>query len=247
MPHMRIQFWGKNINQDTSLLSLRNMVDKFKPDYIYMTIRRRYEDWLPDIASIKVPKIFVEMDTWHYSPKDPWYSQFDILKCRCPWWNDWQKVPFFQWSVPEKAFPVKVMDRKERAYFIGQWRKRKYPSRVSIKRGYDDRIRFYKIERQAYWESLHAAGALVCPTESVFGDFIPAKLFEYLASGAAVITNCNLKRAGLLGLHGKQIIPYKKISELDKILDMDFTPYHNQALAEMRKHTHVQRYKELFK
>jgi len=247
LPHMHIDFWGKNIDENISITSLKKKIDRFKPDYIYMTIRRRYEDWLPDITSIKVPKIFVEMDTWHYSPKDPWYNQFDILKCRCPWWNDWKKVPFFQWSVPEKSFPTGSLERKKRVYFIGQWLKRKYPSRVDIKKKYGDKIRFYKIERQSYWDSLHAAGAVICPTESVFGDFIPSKLFEYVASGAAVITNCNLKRAGLTGLHNKQIIPYKSVADLNKILDMDFVPYHNQALEYMREHTHAQRYKGLFK
>ena len=245
---MTIRFWGKRIIQDTSVLGLRNMIDSFKPDYIYLTVRKRYEDWLPDLTSIKnVPKIFVEMDTWNYSPKDPWYKQFDILKCRCPWWNDWAKVPFFQWSVPEKAFTC-VEDTNERSeiYFIGQWLKGKYPSRVKISRKYKDQIKFCKVERQAYWDLLHKANALVCPTESKFGDFIPAKLFEYLASGSAVITNCSMNRAGLSELKSS-VIKYKDLDDIQNKLNLDFTKYHNKAIDVMRQHTHIKRYKGLFK
>ena len=245
MPNMSIRFWGKNISQELSMLSLKKVVDVFKPDYIYATIRRRYEDWLPDITSIKVPKIFVEMDTWHYSPKDPWYNQFDILKCRCPWWNGWDEVPFFQWSVPEKSFPIEKISRNG-IYFIGEWEKGTYTVRREMHKRFKDKIQFCRVEGRNYWDSLHKAGALICPTESGYGDFIPSKLFEYASSGAAVITNCNLKRAGLTGIQSK-IINYTDLDSIEAILDMDFEQYHGKAIRVMRKNTHAKRYKELFK
>jgi len=244
--NMKFKFWGKRTSDDLSIRSLKNKIDNFRPDYIYLTVRKRYEDWLPDLTSIKnVPKIFVEMDTWKYSSTDPWYRQFNILKCRCPWWNGWDKVPFFQWSVPEKSFAKKEVKR-DNIYFIGQWKKRKYPMRVAISRKYGDRIKFFKIEGDEYWEVLHRAGAVICPTESKFGNFIPAKLFEYLASGSAVITNCNMHRAGL-GELKSSVIKYKDLNDIGNKLDIDFTRYHNKAIEVMRQNTHIKRYKDLFK
>jgi hypothetical protein len=61
-----IEFWGYGFYDKFDLDSLKTMIDKFQPDYIYMTIRPIYQrwtkgfgNWLPDLSSIKVPKIFV--------------------------------------------------------------------------------------------------------------------------------------------------------------------------------------------
>ena len=244
--HFRIRYWGKRISADTTLSSLKNAIDAFKPDYIYMTIRKRYEEWLPDLTSIKnVPKIFVEMDTCYYSRKDPWYKQFDKLYCRCPWWNGWDKVPFFKWSVPEKAFSTEKVERKG-TFFIGEWQKNKYQYRRDLHEAYGDKIEFHRQEGRLYWEMLHGASALVCPTNHDFGNYIPSKLFEYLASGAAVITNCNMSKAGLKSLKSC-VIKYQGLEDLKNKLDIDFTKYHDQAIAVMRQNTHVKRYGSLFK
>lgn len=243
-----IEFWGKGINKDLSLSSLKNKIDKFKPCYIYLSIRKRYEDWLPNLSSISVPKIFVEMDTWHYSPNDSWYKQFDILMCRCPWWNGWDKIPFFPWSVPNKAFPTKKDTRCRRGiYFIGQWLKQRYPTRKAIKRKYSDVIKFCRAEKNRYWELLHSANIVICPTESSFGDFIPAKLFEYLASGPAIITNCDIKKTMIKDIDDKVIL-YKEIEDIPEIIkSIDPVKYHNKAVEIMRNHTHLKRYSELFR
>ena len=97
---------------------------------------------------------------------------------------------------------------------------------------------------------MHGASCLVCPTESAFGNFTPAKLFEYLASGAAVLTNCNLKKAGIPEMkdfiirYGNWNVKGKRDMRLK--LTRDFTPYYDKAISAMREHTHRIRYKEIF-
>ena len=236
-------YWGEGLT-DTSLKNLKNKIDKFKPDFIYLTLRKKYRKWLPDLSSIKnVPKIFVEVDTRIYDAKDSWYKQFDILKCRCPWWNNWNKVPFFRWSVPEKAFSTEKTKRKG-IFFVGNMDHSIYAKRRELKEMFSEYVNF-TTNFINYWDTLHKASALLCPTESLSGDFIPAKLFEYLASGSAVITNCNLDRIGIPEI-GEYVICYSGVEDLKQKLHFDFVPYHNRAIELMKNHTHRIRYKELF-
>ena len=243
--------WGNKFTKKHMLSSLKKKIDIFKPDFIYLTQRKEYETWLPDLTNIPVPKIYVEVDSQYYNVNDPWYKQFDILKCREPSFNGWDKVPLFRWSVPEKSFPVGHAKRNG-IYFIGQIRDEIYPKRKQLKRLFYKNIIFKKkIYNSVYWKIMHNASCLVCPTESVFGNFTPAKLFEYLASGAAVLTNCNFKNAGIPEME-EFIIRYKNYArapgrkDMRIKLSMDFSPYYNKAIPLMREHTHRIRYKELF-
>jgi len=245
--------WGGEFTEKQMLFELKKKIDVFKPDFLYLTQRKEYLHWLPapnqnrllDFTSITVPKIYVEVDSQYYDVNDPWYKQFDVLKCREPSFNGWDKVPLFRWSVPEISFPVKPSKRKG-IYLIGQIREQIYPERKQLKRLFYKHIKFKKnIYSSIYWEMMHNASCLVCPTESVFGDFTPAKLFEYLSSGAAVLTNCDFKKAGIPELE-QFAIKYKNFKDLITKLSMDFTPYHDKAIPSMIEHTHRIRYKELF-
>jgi len=243
-------YWGQGISSRT-LLSLKNQIDSFKPDYIYMTMRKRYTTkntggnfWLPDLTNIKVPKIFVEVDTCYYDVNDPWYKQFDKVYCRAPFWGNWKNVPLFRWSVPECAFPAKKRGRNG-IYFIGKYMQSHYNYRYKLRLLFGNKIKFIRRYFGKYWEYAQKASALLCPTENNHGDYIPAKLFEYLASGAAVITNCDLNNAGIPELESF-VIKYKTIKQLRRRLSMDFVPYHDKAVPIMRNHTHRIRYKEIF-
>ncbi len=79
-----VRFWGKGFGS-LSLSSLKKTIDRFKPDAIYLTLRRRYEEWLSDLSSVQVPKIFVEVDGGYYSTEDPWYTQFYKVYARNRW------------------------------------------------------------------------------------------------------------------------------------------------------------------
>ena len=92
---------------------------------------------------------------------------------------------------------------------------------------------------------LHTASALLCPTESNYGAFVPAKFFEFAASGATVVTNCDYVSYGIPELKGK-VIDYTDLNSLEALFDMDFSKYHYKASKVMRNHTHKIRYKELF-
>jgi hypothetical protein len=235
-------YWGKDITS-TSLKSLKRTIDYFKPDYIYMTIRKKYEKWLPDLTSIKVPKIFVEVDVCYYNVNDSWYKQFDKLLCREPSWNGWNNIPLFRWSVPEKAFPLQE-NKRSGIYFIGRTDGKAYTVRRELKSLLGDRIGFL-IKYSSYWEFMKTSSALVCPTNNDFGNYTPTKLFEYLASGSAVITNCDFNMAGIPEME-KFVIKYTDIKDLESKLSMDFVPFHNKAIESMRNHTHRIRYRELF-
>jgi len=243
-------YWGLGITK-TTLKNLKKKIDIFKPDFIYMTFKKKYQlstyntkdYWLPDLTNIKVPKIFVEVDTWKYDVNDSWYAQFDQVYCRCPWWNGWDNVPLFRWSVQECAFPAQAHERSG-IYFFGRYNGKMYSTRRKIRFLLQDKIDFY-IKYSNYWKYLQTSSALICPTESDAGDFIPMKLFEYLASGAAVITNCDLNRAGIPELE-PYIIRYNGLGDLQSKLSMDFVNYHDKAIPLMRNHTHRIRYKELF-
>jgi len=261
-----VNFWGKGYS-DTDLISLQKVIDNFKPDFIYMTMRKRYIKWLPDLTNIKVPKIFVECDEYKWDSSESWYNQFDRVLCRQPWWEhvfasrpyktigvqmrkkekSWEKIPVFKWSVREHAFPTRKDMKKERKHvvFMGAVTRRGYTDRKMIRVKYRNQIVFNKCFGYRYWLTLYGASAAICPTESNYGGFVPAKLFEYLASGTAVITNCDLVRYGIPELE-PFVIKYKTIAHLGKILKMDFKPYHNKAIDAMRNHTHKVRYRELF-
>lgn len=258
-------YWGKDFS-DISLFGLKAKINEFKPNFIYLTQRKRYyvsewlpdfspmtqrkisEKWLPDLTSIKnVPKIYVEVDNCYYNVDDSWYKQFDKVYCREPSWNGWDKIPLFRWSVPEIAFPTKKIKRSG-IYFIGKIyghaTYNPYSMRQKLKSIFSDRIKFI-IRHNSYWKYLKKASALLCPTEHYFGNYTPNKLLEFLASGAAVITNCDFNQAGIPELE-EFAIKYSSIRTLKHRLGRDFTPYHDKAVESMKNHTHRVRYKELF-
>ena len=280
-----IDMWGKGYGS-TSADSLKEKTDSFKPDFIYMTIRKRYFDpvscdtWLPDLTCIKITKIFVECDEWANDRKDKWYDQFDKIYCRQPIWKfkysvklnftyflnkkikkpekkysdyesyinnikSWKNIPLFRWSVPEKAFMFSKKHKKG-IYFVGQCKGpydfRKQMRIIFRKKG---SIIFIKAKMDNYWKLLGSTSALVCPTESNYGDFVPAKIFEYAASGAAILTNCDLISYNMPDLD-KVVIKYTDLNDLEEKLKMDFTSYYGKAREVIKNHTHKIRYKELF-
>lgn len=259
----KTKFWGYGFNNDVSINALKKEIDIFKPDFIYMTMRSRYTNWLHDLTSIRVPKIFVEVDSYKYDRSDSWYDQFDKVYCRQAWWKPvfysrekivhpkyiknsitWNNVPVFKWSVPEKAFPRKIYNRNG-IYFFGAVKRNGYTDRKMMYDRFKGTIICGKIFGEKYWNSLHMASALVCPTESNYGSFVPSKLFEFLASGAAVITNCDLDLYGSPELKDL-IIPYTDLDNLKDKLKTKFSKFYNKAVPAMRGHTHRVRYKELF-
>jgi len=262
-----IHFWGKGFT-NTSLQSLKNKIDSFNPDFIYMTMRKVYCDWLPDLTNITVPKIFVSVDTYKWNRSDGWYNQFDEMYCRSMMWKPvfynrkhiigsitreksltWKDVPIFRWSAPIIAFSMRRQKRKG-IYFMGSITRSGYTDRKILwsrfrKKIFRNTIRFRKELTPKYWNMLHTASALICPTESDYGAFIPAKLFEFAASGAAVITNCDYVSYGMPDLKGK-VIDYTDLDSLEALFKMDFTPYYGKAAEVMKSHTHKIRYRELF-
>jgi len=249
-----IDFWGKDIC-DTSLSSLKKKVDSFKPDFLYFSLRKKYQIstynttnfWIPDLTTIKVPKIFVEVDTCYYDANDPWYKQFDKLYCREPLWNGWDKIPLLRWSVAKKNFPSKKIRRNKRSgiFFMGKMDGQAYEQRRNLRRLFGDKIKFIRQINLNYLNTMFSASALLCPTENYYGNYTPTKLFEFLASGAAVLTNCDMKQAGIPELEDF-VIKYNDEKDLESKLDMDFSPYYNRAIPAMKNHTHVIRYRELF-
>jgi hypothetical protein len=270
-----IDFWGKDFG-DTSLQNLKNKIDSFKPDYLYGTMKKRYINWLPDLSSIKVPKIFVECDTWEYNYNDDWYKQFDKIYIRGLWGKNsqkynkeignielfnkrikneetWERVPLFRWSVPEKWLE-KDYYPKNKIYFIGRSTLPAYEYRIYMYNMLNKYIIFKpKINKikmfdcKKYLEYIRSASALVCPTESAYGDFIPAKIFEYATSGAAILTNCDLISYNMKDLDNV-VIKYKDLDDLKYLIkNTDFTKYYDKAKEVIKNHTHKIRYKELFK
>jgi len=259
-----VKFWGQGFNKNVKFNALKKQIDIFKPDFIYMTMQNRYTSWLPDLTNITVPKIYVEVDSYKCNRNDSWYDQFDKIYCRQAWWKSvfysrdrsvhpkfavnsktWNKVPVFKWSVPQEAFPKKE-HRRNGIFFLGAVRRRGYTDRKMMYERFKDRIICIKIFGQSYWHALHKASALVCPTESSYGSFVPSKLFEFLASGAAVLTNCDLDLYGTPELKDV-VIPYTNLDSLDGKLRFQFRKFYNKAIPIMKeKHTHRIRYKELF-
>lgn len=265
-----IKLWGEGFN-DPTIDDLKKTVDEFQPDYIYLTMRKKYKRWLPDISSITVPKIFVECDEFRWSYKDDWYRQFDQIYCRQPKWGKrsilwdrrlgskkefyskidnietWGSVPVFRWSVPDNCFPKKNY-RRSGVKFIGRCKDPEYIVRRHMKHLLTDTVFFGRISGQDnYWKTMYKTSILICPTESNYGDFIPAKIFEYLASGAAVLTNCDLKAYGIQEFE-PFIMRYRDITDIcRKIKISNAVDYYNKAIPTMRNHTHSIRYKEIFK
>jgi len=290
-----IDFWGPGYS-NLKIKDLKNKIDSFKPDFIYLTHRNNYKCWLPDISSIKVPKIFVEVDSYKWPRNNSWYSQFDSIYTRQPCWDfkttkpfserhfykiykfllskkniksnkkqttieahrlykkclkriqyasSWRKTPLFRWSVSEKFITKENEDRKG-IYFIGRSSLKLSPERFFLCNRFKDKI-FLRAEwdKNRYHEILRSASALVCPTGSIYGDYVPAKIFEFAASGAAIITNCDLNSYNLSDLQ-KVVIPYTDLNNLESKLDMDFKSYYNKTLPIIKNHTHRIRYRELF-
>ncbi len=263
----KIKMWGLGYNDACNLKGLKAVIDSFKPDCIYMTKRKNYVKWLPDLTNITVPKILVEVDTYKYNLHNSWYGQFDRLLCRSPFWcetflsrpektisesiqkriEEWKKIPTFKWSVPEKS--LNSRERKRRGiYFMGAVYRRGYTDRKMMHKSLRKKVIFCKFLNDEYWNILHKAAATICPTESNYGSFVPAKLFEFLASGSAVITNCDLIRYGAPELD-QYVIKYTNLKNLRKnLLKHNFPAYYGSAVATMRKrHLHKVRYKSLFK
>ena len=102
-----------------------------------------------------------------------------------------------------------------------------------------------KKEKTLYYNILANASSLVCPTECNFGNFVPTKILEYAASGAAILTNCNLISYDMKDLD-EFVIHYKSLDDLEEKLKIDFTPYYGKAVKAAKNHTHKIRYRELF-
>jgi hypothetical protein len=160
--------------------------------------------------------------------------------------STWNKIPLFRWSVPEKAFVFSDNSvDKNGIYFIGDARKKIYPTRSEMRKKFSGIINFVVCKLDDYWKLLAMASVLVCPTESSFGDFVPTKLFEFSASGAAILTNCDLIGYNMQDLD-KVVIKYTTLDDLREKLKMDFKPYYGKAREVMKNHTHKIRYKEIF-
>ena len=264
-----VQLWGLGFNE-TTIIDLQNKIDSFKPDYIYATGRHKYSRynyithkmdekcWVPDLTNIKVPKIFVEVDTQKWDVNDSWYEQFDKVMCREPSWNGWGSVPLFRWSVPAKMIvsnSCALNKKRKGVIFLGHIKKKAYyndklindvyKEREEIYKRYKSVIQFKKTSGKEYWKKMYNASAVLCPGGSVFGKFTPMRLFECLATGAAIITNCDLDMAGIPEAKGSVIV-YRNIKHLNKKLKIDFSKYYNKTIKIARNHTHKIRYQELF-
>jgi len=166
--------------------------------------------------------------------------------------DTWKNIKLFKWSVPENLLDKKTKRKRKGVFFVGRATLPSYKHRIKMYKRFKKRIKFEPginvlrmYEKKKYWSIMMSASALVCPTESVYGDYVPSKIFEYAASGAAVLTNCDLVRYGMKDLD-EFVINYKNWDDLEDKLDMNFKPYHNIARDVLRNHTHIKRYKELF-
>lgn len=144
--YYKIKMWGKGYNTNLSRKALQNVIDNFCPDYIYMTMRKHYYEWLPDLNSVHVPKIFVEVDSSHYSSYDDWYKQFDVVMCRQPCWGQmsrkyhpkmgslskfnqeteyqktWEHISHFRWSVSKSLiYTGDNRGYRKGIYFLGNF------------------------------------------------------------------------------------------------------------------------------
>jgi len=159
----------------------------------------------------------------------------------------WNKTPLFRRSVSELSINLNnTSQERSGIYMIGS-----NVALVSQERYFMTERFKHKINILTEWDVakynniLRSASALVCPTGSVYGDYTPAKLFEFSASGAAVITNCDLELCNMNDLQNA-VIHYTDLDSLDSKLSMDFSLYYGLASKVMLNHTHRIRYKELF-
>lgn len=297
-----IDFWGIGYSEKT-IESLKTKIDQFKPDFLYATGRGRCQKWLPDISEIKVPKIFVEIDSYKYNRNDSWYKQFDKIYSRQPNWpfkqselvdenylyeahkihiynlnnkfsglnikfskkrakidayetyqkilkrieqsKTWENTPLFRWSVSQDNI-CRNNTKRSGIYLIGSIvalvSKERYLISTKLK---NKIVTITEWDVDTYHKIIESASALICSTDSVYGDYVPAKLFEFSASGAAILTNCDLHSYQMDDLAGS-VIQYTDRKDMESKLDMDFTPYHDRSNEIMRNHTHIIRYKELF-
>jgi len=253
-----IRFWGRGFG-DESLDNLKKTVDNFKPDYIYLTVGKVYfthahtgcATWFPNLSEIPVPKIFVECDTAYTPYWEDFYSQFDHIYVRWAWpgffYDKWGAFPRFRWSVPSLWLePFKPLPR-EGIKFVGQFAcGGLYLDRLTMKELYGDKIQFIReFNFNSYWEILRSSAMLICPKYSGYGDYVPFKLFEYIASGSAVLTNCDLDDYGLSELHGK-VLEFTDLKNLEQYLSVNPVPYQGTGINVLREHTHVKRYSEIF-
>ena len=258
-----------------NLKSLMRKIDSFKPDFIYLTLRRRYDSWLPDMSSIKsIPKIFVEVDNLFYNRNDDWYDQFTHLYCRQPWWDKklihatdkdrksdefklvmsnvktWKNVPHFKWPIPESRIDIlKTLGKVKRvgAFFVGRLHHKRnfYLARQSMAKRFKGKVDFVEAKGPAYWDMLYGAESLVCPAEHRFGGYVPQKLFEYVCSGARVFTNCDLERYGIKDV-SDIVVRYNDWDQLDSFLEKSDSPDIEKIIDVMSEHTHRKRYEEIF-
>ena len=225
------------------------------------------KEWLPSILGIGVRSIFVDCDTHNHPATDNWYKQFSKLYCRQAIWDiksrsaydrvrvmnlaTWEKIPLFRWSVSKS----RIIENTNRhgIYFVGRTDGVLFRHREQMRKDLAGKVTFIPssgafcdvLNTDAYWEVLRNASALICPTESTFGDYVPAKIFEYAAAGAAILTNCDLRGYGMADL-AEVVIPYTDLDDLKSKLSTDFTPYHNISCKVIANHTHQIRYKEIF-
>jgi len=267
-----VKFWGQGFGNQ-SKKGLLKVITSFNPDYIYLTIRKRYEGWLFDLTSIKVPKIFVEVDTWNYNAKDLWYKQFDHVYCRSPIWKtqfasynkmmpsekqfhrrirnleSWKDVPQLRWSISKKHICRNPNINRKKVYFIGKYTSQTglYEDRRFMKKTMSDVITcFQRLQYKKYFNLLKSAKALICPTETGLGHFVPGKIFEYAASGAAILTNCDFDLINMPEIEGF-VIRYENLEDLRyKIKNVDFSKYYGALVPLMLENTHSKRYKKLF-
>jgi len=159
----------------------------------------------------------------------------------------WKNITLLRWSVCDSN--IFLGDRRIRfgTGFVGRKVKRLYEQRREL---YDalknDNISFcVEWDKDKYLNLLKTFSALICPTESSFGDFVPAKLFEFAASGSAIITNCNLIDYKMEDLN-EVVIRYSSIEDLKDKLEFDFQDLYNKSSEIMKSHTNHIRYREIF-
>lgn len=178
----------------------------------------------------------------------------DLFNTYVGYSNTWNNIPLFRWSVSEKDFVDPKYKHKKGVFFVGRSEGPLFHFRRKMKRKLKHILHFIPREHtidsvlvpEEYWKAIYAASALVCPAESNFGGYVPAKIFEYAVSGAAILTNCDLKRYNMEDLD-KVVIRYENLDDLrEKIETTDFKQYYGLAREVIKNHTHKIRYRELF-
>jgi hypothetical protein len=254
-----IQLWGKGYNEDLSVQGLKKVLNVFKPDYLYGTIWKRYFNgvqgaWLPDLTNVRIPKIFVEVDTGDECKRRcPFYIQWSKVLCRNVFSDNiagWEGTPIFRWSIPRVDILDtcnSLRDRMRNGIKMICSFKKYYPERIWIKNTYQQIICKTVFDEDEYYRELQTAEALVCPGTSTRGEYMPAKFLEYLSSGAAVITN--IKESLIRSMYPEVsglYLPYEKPELLQPYFSLDFSKWCGAAFAGLMEHRHVVRFKEIF-